>query len=186
MNGELEQARAVRDRLRKLGMRIVLAESATAGRIAATLSVLPGISEFLCGSFVVYRNDSKQRWLGVPESLLESSDSGPVSADCSERLAYGAMERTPEAEIALAITGDVGPGASATTDGKIFLHWLERDLEQHESCHSANTPVRRSIAMEHTLQSPPPVDALDCFGRLARLTEATEAALRLTVQFLED
>jgi nicotinamide mononucleotide (NMN) deamidase PncC len=41
---------------------LVLAESCTAGLIAATLARVPGMSRRLAGSFVVYQIDSKVRW----------------------------------------------------------------------------------------------------------------------------
>ena len=54
--------------LRSQPRRIVFAESCTGGLVAATLAI-PGISDSLCGSAVVYRLDTKTRWLGIPGDL---------------------------------------------------------------------------------------------------------------------
>ncbi|MCA9159342.1 MAG: CinA family protein, partial [Planctomycetales bacterium] len=75
----LELAISLRDLLASEQCRLVLVESCTAGRVAATLGELPGISQWLCGSLVVYRNASKSAWLGVPDSLLDDPQQGPVS-----------------------------------------------------------------------------------------------------------
>lgn len=123
MNSEVCAAAAQElfEQLKQHDRRIVFAESCTGGRIAASLCELPGISSHLCGSFVVYRNDSKQRWLGIPANVLDDPSEGPVSSTASELLAQAALRATPEADIALAITGDVGPGAPVATDGCVFL-----------------------------------------------------------------
>ncbi|MEM8735377.1 MAG: CinA family protein, partial [Planctomycetota bacterium] len=61
----IELAAQLRDQLEQADCRIVLAESCTAGGISATLANLPGVSNVLCGGFVVYRNASKEGWLDV-------------------------------------------------------------------------------------------------------------------------
>jgi nicotinamide-nucleotide amidase len=105
--------------LRLTQTRIVLAESCTGGLVAATLARVPGISEFLCGSAVVYRLDTKTSWLGVPESLLR--DPGPVSEPVARAMAIGVLQRTPEASLAAAITGHLGPQAPVDQDGLIVV-----------------------------------------------------------------
>ncbi len=170
----LELARQLRDLLSQRAQRIVLAESCTAGRIAATLSVLPGISQWLCGSFVVYRNASKTAWLGVPESLLDDPRFGPVSREASRALASAALQHTSEADWSIAITGDVGPGASPATDGMIFLACAAREQ---------TTPRPENAREERIcLAAPAPRDAEDIRARLTRLQEATEHALQFAIQ----
>jgi PncC family amidohydrolase len=105
--------------MRSRSLRVVTAESCTAGLVAQSLSLIPGISEFLCGGLVVYRNATKQAFLGVPAGLLD--DPGPVSAEVCEAMLQGALDKTPEADVALAVTGHLGPGAPAELDGVVYL-----------------------------------------------------------------
>ena len=79
MNQLLTRAADVQRELQVRDLKLVLAESCTCGRIAATLGALPGISSYLCGSQVVYRNLSKQQWLGVDAQILDDPEHGPVS-----------------------------------------------------------------------------------------------------------
>ena len=52
--------------LEQLGdQKVVFAESCTCGMAAALLGEVPGISNYFCGSQVVYRDLSKIDWLGV-------------------------------------------------------------------------------------------------------------------------
>lgn len=113
--------------LRSNGRRLVLAESCTGGLVAATLARTPGISEFFCGSFVVYRIDSKIRWIDVPESILV--DPGPVSGEVALAMARGARARTPEADLALSITGHLGPNAPPEQDGLCYIGWHGNEVE---------------------------------------------------------
>lgn len=111
----------LRDCLTIRGQRIVFAESCTGGRVAGELCAIPGISNYLCGSFVVYRNASKASWLGVPLELLDDPARGPVSPEASGELATRALQHTPEADLCVAVTGDLGPGANPKTDGQVYI-----------------------------------------------------------------
>jgi nicotinamide-nucleotide amidase len=113
----LRIASRVAELLEKSKLKVVFAESCTAGRIAATLSKVPGISASLCGSFVTYRNDSKNQWLGVRGDDLSSPKIGPVSESVARQMAIGALNRTPEADVAVSITGHLGPNAPEVLDG---------------------------------------------------------------------
>ena len=112
-------AREIAVLLSRFQTKIVFAESCTGGLISATLARIPGISNFLCGSAVVYRLDTKSRWLGVPESMLINP--GPVSEAVARAMADGALAHTPEADVAASITGHLGPDAPIDQDGLIFV-----------------------------------------------------------------
>jgi PncC family amidohydrolase len=99
----------------------VLAESCTCGLIAAKLGGVPGVSQWLVGSLVSYRLDAKQRWLGVPSKWLEPQGPGAVSQPVAEAMAEGALRCAPEAQVALAITGHLGPGAPLQQDGLVWI-----------------------------------------------------------------
>ena len=89
LGGLMAAAQRLAAALRETNCRVVFAESCTAGLIPATLAAFPGISEYLCGSKVVYRNLSKQDWLGVSEQDL--LDPGPVSETVAQQMAQGAL-----------------------------------------------------------------------------------------------
>lgn len=87
--------------------RIALAESCTAGLVAARLADPPGASDYLAGGVVSYSNEAKIDLLGVPAELLEAK--GAVSPEVAEAMADGALARF-EADVAIGITGIAGPG----------------------------------------------------------------------------
>ena len=117
--GLAEAAQMVADRLKQRGSRIVLAESCTAGLISASLGLVPGISGYLCGSAVVYREQTKVDWLAAdPRTLAEHS---AVSHPVTEQIASGVLRNTQEADISLGITGHFGPNAPEGMDGLVFV-----------------------------------------------------------------
>ena len=105
-------AKQVAERLKAGNCRIVLAESCTGGLVSALLTRIPGISQYHCGSAVVYQVATKTSWLGVPRSLLKNR--GPVSPEVASEMAIGALQKTPQADVAAAVTGHLGPGAAAS------------------------------------------------------------------------
>jgi nicotinamide-nucleotide amidase len=117
-------AARVFEELRARSLRLVLAESCTAGLGAALLGRIPGVSEFLCGSAVVYQVETKARWLRVSRRLLR--DPGPVSREVATAMATGVLTSTPQADISAAITGHLGPGAPAAQDGLVFVAFAVR------------------------------------------------------------
>lgn len=169
----IELAKTLVDLLQRQGKRLVLAESCTAGRVSAALSSIPGVSQWYCGSFVVYRNDSKSKWLGIPTSVLEDADLGPVSQRTSNLLAEAALAKTPEADFAVTVTGDVGPGAPRATDGAIFMAFASR---HSNICHE----------LHEQLINPPPSRLTDLDARIRRLDEATQRVLAFAIRQLEE
>ncbi len=107
--------------------RLVLAESCTAGLVAASLGRVPGISRHLCGSLVSYRESAKTNWLGVPPSVLQQHT---VASEAVARLmATGALVATPEADLAASVTGHLGPNAPPEQDGLIYVGVVERHAD---------------------------------------------------------
>lgn len=92
------------------GETVAVAESLTAGLIAAALTETAGTSSTFRGGLVVYATDLKARLAGVPESLLDRY--GPVSRPVAAALATGVAERLG-ADFGLSSTGVAGP----TTQG---------------------------------------------------------------------
>jgi PncC family amidohydrolase len=158
--------------LKRFGHRLVLAESCTAGRVASELGRLPGISDCFCGSFVVYRNDSKARWLGIEPDLLNDPAIGPVSHPVTEALALSALSHTPEATIAAAITGHLGPGAPPALDGIVYCAVAFRDPSIPRRC------------VPYQLASPAPRDERDIERRESRQAEAAQQLMKTLSQLL--
>jgi nicotinamide-nucleotide amidase len=90
--------------------RIAVAESCTAGLLAARLADPPGASEYLLGGVVAYSNLAKVEMLGVPEELIEAQ--GAVSPEVAEAMADGVLARF-DANLGVGITGIAGPGGGS-------------------------------------------------------------------------
>lgn len=110
--------------LQQRRLRIVFAESCTAGLISATLAKIPGIAEFHCGSAVVYRVETKHEWLGIAADILEKP--GPVSQLVAALMAERVLINTPEADVAASITGHLGPDAPRDQDGLTYVGLARR------------------------------------------------------------
>lgn len=99
--------------------KIVFAESCTCGLLASSLGQLPGVSNYLCGSSVVYRAGTKQRWLGVKKSTIRKYTT--ESQEVVEEIAQNVLQRTPEANWSIGIVGHLGPDAPKEKDGLIYI-----------------------------------------------------------------
>jgi nicotinamide-nucleotide amidase len=113
------QVRRVAVLLKQKSFKVVFAESCTAGLVAASLARVPGISEHHCGGMVVYRNATKEAYLGISARLLKNP--GAVSEAVAREMAVRVLQLTPEADISAAVTGHLGPGAPADMDGVAFI-----------------------------------------------------------------
>ncbi len=119
------EAQRVAALLQQHQVKVVFAESCTGGLVSGALTAVAGISSYLCGSMVVYRNQTKAAWLDVPQGDLKRP--GPVSQKVTLRLANEVLRRTPEADFSLAVTGHLGPHAPDRLDGVVFLQVAWRD-----------------------------------------------------------
>ncbi|MBN1857043.1 MAG: CinA family protein [Dehalococcoidia bacterium] len=101
-------------------MLIATAESATAGRIADTLTRVPGSSDYVAGGVVAYSNDAKRRLLNVKSATLENY--GAVSAETAREMAEGGRVALG-ADVCVADTGIAGPGGGTESKpvGLFFL-----------------------------------------------------------------
>ncbi len=114
-----DSARRVAKLLAASGHKVVFAESCTGGLVSGALTRIPGISEHHCGGVIVYRNATKTQYLDIPQKLLD--DKGPVSREVAELMAVRVLEKTPEATIAVSVTGHLGPNAPPRLDGRVFI-----------------------------------------------------------------
>ncbi|QDS95394.1 Nicotinamide-nucleotide amidohydrolase PncC [Roseimaritima multifibrata] len=114
-----EAAQALATILAQRNAKIVFAESCTAGLVSATLAAIPGISNYLCGSAVTYREATKAAWLGVSEKQMALETA--VCAEVALQMASGVLAKTAEADLAVSITGHLGPGAPEALDGCLYI-----------------------------------------------------------------
>ncbi|MFK7816213.1 MAG: CinA family protein [Gammaproteobacteria bacterium] len=108
------------ERLIKMGLTLVVAESCTGGMLAEQCTSISGGSAwFECG-FVTYSNASKIRLLGVDANVID--EHGAVSSQVAELMALGALEHS-DAEISAAITGIAGPGGGSESKpvGTVYI-----------------------------------------------------------------
>jgi nicotinamide-nucleotide amidase len=159
-----EQAQRVADLLATRQMKVATAESCTGGLVAGALTAVPGISAWLCGGVVVYRNETKHALLGIANELL--ADPGPVSEPVARLMAERVLAIVPEADASIAITGHLGPHAPAELDGVV---WLAVGLRKGE--------LRPRTFVERLLLPPQ--------SRLERQSRAVEQALRFLAGNLE-
>ena len=104
---------------------LATAESCTGGWIGKCLTDIEGSSQWFVEGFITYSNESKQRRLGVPRSVLQTQ--GAVSEATVRAMARGALGRSG-AQMAVAVTGIAGPGGAAPGKpvGTVWLGWAER------------------------------------------------------------
>jgi len=86
---------------------LVLAESCTGGLAASSLTQIPGISRHFCGSQVVYQSETKTQWLNLSKKRIRQH--GAESLETTEALARQILNKTRQATVSGAITGDLGP-----------------------------------------------------------------------------
>jgi PncC family amidohydrolase len=102
-----KKAREVIEKFKKLSLRLVLAESCTAGMVSSLLTNTSGASAVLWGSFVCYTQEAKTLMLGLDNKALLAD--GLVSRQTACSMAVGALQKSG-ADFAAAVTGLAGPG----------------------------------------------------------------------------
>ena len=110
---------AVVRQLRQLGATLALAESMTAGGVAARIARVPGASAVLRGGLVVYATPAKVEVAGIDPSLLDAH--GPVSAEVAGALAERARV-VVGADVGLGLVGVAGPAEQGGMPvGRVYL-----------------------------------------------------------------
>lgn len=98
---------------------VATAESLTAGRVAASLADVPGVSQWLLGGVVAYAYAVKTSLLGVDADLLGRE--GAVTEEVARQMARGGLDATG-ADVVVATTGVAGPGpADGHPAGTVWL-----------------------------------------------------------------
>lgn len=88
-------------------LKLVTAESCTAGLICGYLTDLPGSSAYIEGGFVTYSNDMKTTILNVHPQTLKTF--GAISEQVALEMVHGALHKASTANIAVSVTGFAGP-----------------------------------------------------------------------------
>ncbi|MGA3010970.1 MAG: competence/damage-inducible protein A [Terracidiphilus sp.] len=106
-----------------LGLRqstLAVAESCTGGLIAQRITSVPGSSRSFLGGAIVYSDELKTAFAGVPHELI--AEYGAVSREVAEALAYG-IRRNTGATLGLGVTGIAGPtgGTEAKPVGLVYI-----------------------------------------------------------------
>lgn len=122
--------------------RVVFAESCTAGLVSATVAQVAGVSEWLCGSAVTYREATKSAWLGI--SAADLQEHNVVSEEVARQMAVGVLRITPEATFSASVTGHLGPAAPAELDGVVFVAVARRSGAALRVVHAARETLSAS------------------------------------------
>jgi nicotinamide-nucleotide amidase len=145
----------VLDALRQRGWTIGIAESLTAGLVAARLGSVPGASDVLRGSIVSYASDVKFDLLGVTP--------GPViSEEVALEMAEGAC-RVLGSDVGLALTGVAGPDRQDDVAvGTVCLAVVGHGADRATTIHHRQTASREQIRQLSV------INALDLVRRFLR------------------
>lgn len=111
---------AIHRLLQGLGATVAVAESCTGGRIASTLTSVPGSSRSFLGGIVAYDNAVKIAQLGVSEATVTRH--GAVSEETVREMASGVRERL-HATFGVATTGIAGPDGGSD-EKPVGLVWF--------------------------------------------------------------
>jgi len=107
------------------GHTVATAESLTGGAISATITAIPGASNYYRGGIVAYASDLKSSVLGVSENLISAG--GAVQAQVALEMATGVANKL-DAEFGLAVTGVAGPSwQDGQAPGTVFVACVQRD-----------------------------------------------------------
>ena len=106
--------------LRKKKLTLAAAESCTGGLIQHRITEVPGSSDYFAGGVVVYSNDLKESFLGVPPELLKKY--GAVSPQVAAAMASG-IRRATGSDLGISITGIAGPtgGTKRKPVGLVYI-----------------------------------------------------------------
>lgn len=143
------------DALRRRGWTLGIAESLTAGLVAARLGNVPGVSDVLRGSLVTYASEVKFELLGVTP--------GPViSEEVALEMAEGAC-RVLGADVGLALTGVAGPDTQDDVAvGTVCLAVVGHGADRATTTHHRQTASRDQIRQLSV------INALDLLRRFLR------------------
>ncbi len=153
-------SRQIGDILYASGLSIGAAESCTGGRISEAIISIPGASDYFKGGIVAYTTEVKERLLGIPHDMIEAFT--VVSEEVAKAMVKGAIEAMG-VDYAISATGVAGPGGGTPESpvGTIWIGYGDKD------------DIRT-------------FKLTDDFGRDINLAIATNKAMRLMLDFLNE
>ena len=116
-----------------LGLRqatVAVAESCTGGLVAERITSVPGASRSFVGGAVVYSDQLKTDFAGVPAELI--AHHGAVSAEVAKALAEGIRKRTG-ATFGLGVTGIAGPTGATEKKPVGLVHVAVADAQSTDA-----------------------------------------------------
>jgi nicotinamide-nucleotide amidase len=116
-----------------LGLRqatVAVAESCTGGLVAERITSVPGASRSFVGGAVVYSDQLKTDFAGVPAELI--AQHGAVSAEVAKALAEGIRQRTG-ATFGLGVTGIAGPTGATEKKPVGLVHIAVADAQSTDA-----------------------------------------------------
>jgi len=119
-------------------LRLVTAESCTAGLVAEAIARIPGASACFWGSFICYTREAKITMLGIGEELLNKY--GLVSGETARAMAQGALEKSG-VDAAVSVTGLAGPGGDGSSV-PIGTVWIATALRSGSGTTAEETEFR--------------------------------------------
>ncbi|KAA6437468.1 CinA family protein [Rufibacter glacialis] len=131
-------------KLKDKGLSLALAESCTAGSLAAALSEATGTTDVFLGSMVTYSEIAKTKVLGVKSETLKlfTAESQQVTNEMVQGL-YKLLK----ADVCIAVTGLFGQGASETAEkpiGTTFVSILFKEkVEEYREVFKGNAQKMR-------------------------------------------
>jgi nicotinamide-nucleotide amidase len=128
----------VGDLLRRRGLKLAVAESATGGQLASLITEAPGASDYFLAGYVAYSAAAKQA-LGVSPEIL--AEHGTVAQATTQALAAAARQASG-ADVAVATTGNAGPDASE--DKPVGLLHMVVDIQGRQVCQQTRYSTTRT------------------------------------------
>lgn len=153
-------SRQIGDILYASGYTIGTAESCTGGRISEAIIAIPGSSDYYKGGVVAYTDEVKEKILGVSHKTLEEKTA--VSEEVAREMVLGTIN-TIGVDFAIASTGFAGPGGG-TPENPVGTIWLAYGNKDNIKTHKLT----------------------EDYGRDINLAIATNKAIRLMLEFLND
>ncbi|MGA9640298.1 MAG: competence/damage-inducible protein A [Terriglobales bacterium] len=134
--------------LQMRGMTLATAESCTGGLLAERITSVSGSSRYFLGGAVVYSNELKTQFAGVPKALIDKH--GAVSREVAAALAEGIRKRCLSS-YGVGITGVAGPGGG-TEQKPVGLVYIALAGEEGTQVVERNFPGDRRRIREFSTQ----------------------------------
>ncbi|MEJ5056089.1 CinA family protein [Sphingobacterium sp. MYb382] len=131
-------------------MKLVLAESMTAGYVASVISLLRKSGDYFLGSIVCYHDNMKIESLKVDPNLLDRY--GGVSAQVTAELIKG-LQHIYNPEVAIAVTGFAYESAVTSLTnpvGTVYINIQSPDFDFAKKCIFKGSP--EEIIKEATIE----------------------------------